>query len=239
MSAPKKHALRPGLLAIVVASAFIAAGCAKQQAPGYYETGPESTLSDAQHHAQGRTIQRAPAQFQLGFGNTAEPPAAEATATPAAPGAGAPAAANAPDAAAAGTTAGTTATIRPLREAKTFLGTTPCLLDGRQNCPATRITLTMAPNGQWRARTTRLEGTGPASSVEQGCWSVVGTNPWRVILETDGKATKGRMTFITDNVLRIDTINDIRPTLDYRLTRQAEVDGIDELAGRPAPSCRP
>ncbi|WJJ92785.1 hypothetical protein [Neopusillimonas aromaticivorans] len=69
---PKKHAFRPGLMAAVIASAFIVAGCAKQQTPGYYETGPESTLSDAQHQAQGRTIQRAPSQLQLGFGNTQE-----------------------------------------------------------------------------------------------------------------------------------------------------------------------
>ena len=229
MPAPKKHVFRPGLMAAVIAGAFIVAGCAKQQTPGYYETGPESTLSDAQHQAQGRTIQRAPSQLQLGFGNTQEKPAPEATA--------------ASSAAAADTAeppvASTAATIRPLREAKTFLGTTPCLLDGRQSCPATRITLTMAPNGQWRARTVQLDATNPTTTLEQGCWSVVDTNPWRVILETDGKATKARLTFMTDNVLRIDTINDIRPTLDYRLTRQAEVDGINELGNRPAPNCRP
>ncbi|MGE4123933.1 MAG: hypothetical protein AB7E59_01545 [Pusillimonas sp.] len=229
MSAPKKHALRPAMLAAIVTSAFIAAGCAKQQTPGYYETGPESTLSDAQHQAQGRTMQRAPSQLQLGFGTTQEKPAADtANATTA------PVPANVPD-----TGAALPATIRPLREAKTFLGTTPCLLDGRQNCPATRITLTMAPNGQWRARTVQLDGANPVTTLEQGCWSVVGTNPWRVILETDGKAAKARLTFMTDNVLRIDTINTIRPTLDYRLTRQAEVDGINELANSPALNCRP
>ena len=223
MSAPKKHALRPGLLAAVLTSAFIVAGCAKQQAPGYYETGPESTLSDAQHQAQGRTIQRAPSQLQLGFGEakekaTTETPAAT-PATEAAPTYKAP-------------------TIRPLREAKTFLGTTPCLLDGNQNCPATRITLTMAPSGEWRARTVQLDGTQPVTKLEQGCWVVVNDNPWRVILETESKATKARLTFLTDNVLRIDAINDARPALDYRLTRQAEVDGIDELSGKPALNCR-
>ena len=230
MPAPKKHAFRPGLMAAVIAGAFIVAGCAKQQTPGYYETGPESTLSDAQHQAQGRTIQRAPAQLQLGFGNTQEQPAPETTTTTGAKATGDTA--NTP-------VAGSRSTIRPLREAKTFLGTTPCLLEGRQSCPATRITLTMAPNGQWRARTVQLDAANPTTTLEQGCWSVVDTTPWRVILETDGKATKARLTFMTDNVLRIDAINDIRPTLDYRLTRQAEVDGIDELGNRPAPTCQP
>lgn len=233
MSAPIKSIFRHGRVAAMVASLFIIAGCAKQQAPGYYETGPESTLSDAQHQAQGRTIQRAPSQLQLGFGDTQEQKPADSTA---------------PATTAAATASGTTetaaptrsaATIRPLREAKTFLGTTPCLLDDSQNCQATRITLTMAPGGEWRARTARLEGANPATTVEQGCWVVVGTNPWRIILETENKATKARLTFLTDNVLRIDSINDVRPTLDYRLTRQAEVDGIEELANRPALNCRP
>lgn len=225
MSAPQKNAFRPGPLAILVISALMVAGCAKQQTPGYYETGPESTLSDAQHQAQGRTIQRAPSQLQLGFGETS---VSAVPGAPAAPGASETAPASGKD-----------ATIRPLREAKTFLGTTPCLLDSSQNCPATRIALTLAPSGEWRARTTQLDGTRPVTSVEQGCWVVVDNNPWRVILETGNKATKARLTFLTDNVLRIDTINDIRPTLDYRLTRQAEVDGIDELSGRPALKCRP
>ena len=230
MSAPIKSIFRHGRVAAIVASVLIIAGCAKQQAAGYYETGPESTLSDAQHKAQGRTIQRAPSQLQFGFGETQEQKPADAATTAAT-------SAAAPDGQVPAMRA--SATIRPLREAKTFLGTTPCLLDSSQNCQATRITLTMAPSGEWRARTARLDNTNQATTVEQGCWVVVGTNPWRIILETDSKATKARLTFLTDNVLRIDSINEVRPTLDYRLTRQAEVDGIDELTDRPALNCRP
>ncbi|OXR50801.1 hypothetical protein PuT2_02770 [Pusillimonas sp. T2] len=215
MPALKKPTFRFGLLAVI--SAVALAGCAKQQSPGYYETGPESTLSDAQSQAQGRNGQRAPSQLQLGFGDTAEKPTAQPTES-------------APRAAAA--------SIRPLLEPKTFLGTTPCLPEG-QDCPATRITLTMAPDGEWRARTVQLGTTNPVTTFEQGCWVVVGTAPWRVLLETDTKATKARLTFQTDNILRIDAINDHRPTLDYHLTRQAEVDGITEMNARPKLNCRP
>ncbi len=219
MPALKKPSIRFGLLTTLAASTLVIAGCAQQKTPGYYDTGPDSTLRDAQVKAQGRTGQRAPSQLQLGFGDTKEDTVA-------------------PTADASTTAQSAVATIRPLREAKTFLGTTPCLIEG-QDCPATRITLTMAPGGEWRARTVQLDTPNPKTTLEQGCWHVVGTNPWRVILETQNKATKARLTFQTDNMLRIDAINDTRPALDYHLTRQADVDGIDEMAGQPKLNCRP
>ncbi|HEY9279103.1 MAG TPA: hypothetical protein VIP51_03430, partial [Eoetvoesiella sp.] len=127
------------------------------------------------------------------------------------------------------------ASVRPLTEAKTFLGTIPCLT-GEYACSATRVTMTLAPTGEWRARTVALDTTASGARpalTEQGCWEVVGTAPWRILLQTKAKVNKASLTFVNDNVLRINTINDVKPTLDYRLTRQPDVDAINELTGPP------
>ncbi len=173
-------------------------------------------MSDAQMYAQGRTGTRAPSQIQLGFGDqdgkkhkpTAEP-TAESSAVKA----------------------------RPLAEAKTFLGTLPCLAN-TPACSATRITLTMAPAGQWRSRTVMLDNPDAKNNIiQQGCWNVIGTKPLRVLLQMKNEATKASLSFVNDNVLLVNMINDVRPTLDYHLTRQQDIDPIDELASEPTPQC--
>jgi len=217
MPAPVLNTLRPaaaGLALIVLALA----GCAQQRTPGYYSAERDSTLGDARAQAQGRGTGHAPSQIQLGFGENA--PKRQA---------GAPTAAEQADKAAIA------ATVRPLREAKTFLGTLPCL-GGAPACPASRVTLTLAPNGQWRARSQPLEG-GKAST-DQGCWDVIGTEPWRIVLRAaKSETSRASLTFVNDNMLRVNTVNDLQPTLHYHLTRQPDVDGIDELNGAPAPEC--
>lgn len=192
------------------------AGCAQQQAAGYYDTPRDSTASDAQYQAQGRSSAHAPSQIQLGFGANQEkikPQTAQDQATENA-----------------------TIKARALTEAKTFLGTVPCLAGNA--CSASRVTLTLAPGGQWRSRTVMLDNPGAKNNIaEQGCWSVIGTQPLRILLQTKSEAVKANLTFVNDNVLRINAINEIQPTLEYRLTRQQDIDPIDELASQPALQC--
>lgn len=200
--------------------ALMLAGCAQQSAPGYYKTEHDSTLSDAQQQAQGRNAARAPSQIQLGFGDTEQKKKKAAEATPAE---------------AAGTSA--IPAVRPLLEAKTFLGTVPCLT-GEPACTAARVTLTLAPGGEWRSRTQILGApAGKQPVLEQGCWSLTGTDPWRILLKSQNNASTASLSFLNDNVLRINAINDNKPALDYHLTRQADVDGIDEMGKRAALKC--
>lgn len=213
---------RSSVLAIM--TLFALAGCARQQQAGYYEPAKESTLSDARAQAQGRQNSRAPSQLQLGFGNnqtgqqqsneqdrdTTEPESAEQADV-----------------------------IRPLREPKTFLGTLPCNMT-RQSCSASRLTLTMAPSGEWRARAQPLDG--PATNqplLEQGCWKVIGTDPWRIRLQTREDTTLGAVNFEHNNLLRVNSMNNVEASLPFHLTRQADIDGIAELNDQPAMNCRP
>jgi len=217
MPAPASVNWRPALIASL-AALVLASGCAQQRSPGYYASNPESTLSDARSQAQGKSSGKAPSQLQLGFGDQKNPQQT-ADSTPA----------ELADKAAIATT------IRPLREAKTFLGTLPCL-DGTPGC-ASRFTLTLAPDGQWRARAQPLAAANGKPTVEQGCWSVTGLQPFRILLRTASDNARAGLTFTNDNVLRVDTLNNRQPTLDYHLTRQPDIDGIDELGNTPTPGC--
>lgn len=216
--------LRPVLYAAgLLLMTSILAGCAQQRAPGYYNTEHDSTLSDAQSQAQGRTMALAPSQVQLGFGDTAK--ANKAT--------------NTERQDRESTERAEGMNVRALAEAKTYLGTVPCL-SNEQACSATRVTLTLAPSGEWRARTLYLDkpASGPGSVIaQQGCWNVIGTSPLRILLQLSNKNPKANLSFITDNVLRINRINDIAPNLEYHLTRQADVDAIPELNNNAKLQC--
>ncbi|MBP6019542.1 MAG: copper resistance protein NlpE N-terminal domain-containing protein [Burkholderiaceae bacterium] len=197
--------------------AILVSGCAQQQTAGYYTVPHDTTETDALNHAQGGQGARAPSQIQLGFGNTAQ----KQPATPA-------------------EVAHTNAIVqaRPLTEAKTFLGTVPCLAQDAA-CQASRLTLTLAPDHQWRARTVLLGTSGADRTiVQQGCWNVVGTQPLRIVLQMAGDATKANLSFINDNVLRVNLLNEIAPTLDYHLTRQADIDPIDDVSGLHNLDCK-
>jgi hypothetical protein len=197
--------------------ALVMAGCAQQKPAGYYDTPHDSTESDALNQAQGRTSARAPSQIQLDFGNTQETRKPQATQDQA--------------------TETATIKARALTEAKTFLGTVPCLVPN-SSCSATRVTLTLAPGGEWRSRTVMLDNTDAKNNTaEQGCWSVIGTKPLRILLQLKNETVKANLTFVNDNVLRVNTFNEIQPALDYHLTRQQDLDPIDELASQPALQC--
>lgn len=207
----------------VLFSALLLAGCAQQNTPGYYDVPQDSTQADALHQAQGRGNARAPSQLQFGFGQVEQQDQVTA-----------PAVAGAQSS--AGTAAQASAVPRPLREPRTFLGTVPCLTDGG-NCPAQRITLTLAPSGEWRARTQFVGDGSHDDLLQQGCWSVTGMSPVRIVLQTSTGANRGAFSFINDNVLRVVLLDDLSPGLEYRLSRQADIDPINELPAA-ALNCR-
>ena len=219
MSAQAIYTRRAGRNACgAVLLAVLLAGCASQRPPGYYDNARDNTQHDAMAQAQGPglTQSQSPSQLHLGFGPNQKKPGAEAQDA---------AAAQQPD------------FVRPLAEPKTFLGTIPCLVNGNA-CSANRVTLTLAPSGQWRLRTLVLDGPDARrSTAQQGCWQVIGSTPLRILLQLDKGGTKASLTFINDNLLRVDSLDNIKPNLEYRLTRQADIDGIDELNKAPHPSC--
>ncbi|HEX2519228.1 MAG TPA: hypothetical protein VHK04_06780 [Castellaniella sp.] len=206
--------------------------CAQQNRPGYYDTPRENTASDALHRAQGDAGAVAPSQLQFGFGPQSRKPAAGSSEAVA----GAATSAAVPQGNTAGGTPAATASrgnMPPdLRETRTYLGTVPCPDSGA--CAATRMTLTLAPDGQWRARNATL-GKGPAQAA-LGCWFLVGTDPARIVLES-GDHPYATLELIQPNVLKVTRLNGRIPLLESRLTRQADIDPIDELASQPARAC--
>lgn len=187
--------------------------CAQQRQPGYYDTPRESTQSDAIHRAQGNDVSSAPSQIQLGFGDESTKPTASATPESSIP---------------------THAIPSALAQPHTFLGTIPCLSE--QACPATRMTLTLAPDGQWRARSTMLNDA-QTTLTQLGCWAIVSEQPLRITLLMSEERTKAVLEFVGDNVLRIRSLDGQRASLDYRLTRQPDTDPITELSQNPAQHC--
>jgi hypothetical protein len=96
------------------------------------------------------------------------------------------------------------------------------------------MTLTLAPDGQWRARGTPLDGT--AATVSMGCWHLVSTEPVGIVLQT-GDQARATLEFTQSNVLRLTRLDGQTPLLESRLTRQADIDPIQELAAKPAEAC--
>lgn len=216
-------ATTPALLKRPVAIAFILslatlAGCAGNSVSRQASAGEQNpTLTDAQRQTRGSATARAPSQLHLGFGNREQQQQQDAS-----------------EAEAAQAQQEET-TLRALAEPKTFLGTVPCQTG---SCTAARLSLTMAPGGHWRARMTPLDG-GQQATTTQGCWNTVSLNPPRIILLQENDVILANLGFLNDNVMRVNQVHGITPSLEYRLTRQAEIDPIDELQGKPLPACSP
>jgi len=248
------------VMGLLLAGTVIAAtGCAKQKAEGYYDLPAESTVTDAQYQGSGagyRTVIRAPSQVQIELkpdarrqqnqnqqavaaGQTTEdgqsvPEGAESGAGGSGGAGGSAPAPVAPAPAPAAN--GITHSLVP--QPQTYMGTLPCFSPAMQ-CTAQRVTLTLAPNGRWRGRTAYLDNDpkkGPPVS-EQGCWDATEERPPRVIL-MDGQGNV-RVEFVVaaNNVLRVRSIGGQTPNLNYNLTRQPDLDPIDELASAAAPKC--
>jgi len=142
-------------------------------------------------------------------------------------------------AAAASAPAPQAATSTLLPQAQTFLGTLPCFQPDMR-CTAQRITLTLAPNGRWRARSAYLESDKPGESAQtdQGCWRSIDERPPRVILLAANGSVRAELVMAANNVLRLRTVNGQSPNLNYSLTRQPDLDPIEELSKRQAPNCQ-
>ena len=252
----------------VAGALLVLAGCAQQQAPGYYAQPRGNSISDAQFSAEGanyRNVVRAPSQLQISLDPPANPDQAQSRgqmATGPLAQAGAPARTDAA-VPAAPATAGSTPEAIPVGErpappraaagageynpaaaqfapqAQTYMGTLPCL-GPNMACSGQRVTLTLAPNGRWRARIEFLPDgqAAPVSKpmVEQGCWDATTIRPIRVLLR-DAKGNT-RMDFESLNsALVVRSMDGQAPNLTYSLTRQPDLDPIDELSSAKLPSC--
>lgn len=250
-SALRAPSRRAPTLAAALALAALAAGCAQMRSQGYYDPPAESSQTDAQYQAQGsayRSAVHAPSQLQIGLDRDAPPrrdaaPAASAspTADPPTPvpPAGGTNARMTPAGEAANTAAATDPTLRAfMPQAQTYAGTFPCLTPSPQ-CEAQRVTVTLGPNGRWRSRTTYLasQATPPVKQTEQGCWTVTPERPARVLLLDEKGATRIELVASANNVLRVRSVLGRAPTLDYSLTRQPDLDPIDEMSAQPIPTC--
>lgn len=123
-------------------------------------------------------------------------------------------------------------------EARSYLGTMPCFSQGEQ-CQAQRLTLTVAPNGQWRSRTTYISNTdsAPQPLLQQGCWNTVDSTPVRLVLNTAAGNSTAEFSAVANNVLQVVSINSVRPNLTYHLTRQPDLDPISDLQAPPPLQC--
>ena len=217
------------------------AGCAQMQQqmkqPGYYSPPAASSASDAIDSAEGpsgtQTI-RAPSQIQIGFNNRAADAAPVKGATNPA-GQTTPAGANQGAAAVA---AADTLQASLFPEPLTFAGTLPCFHPDMK-CSAQRITFSLAPNGRWRARAAYLEKTSQSGVplADQGCWRVIPQAIPRIILLNPSGNARAELALTSANVLRLISINGDSVNLTYTLTRQPDLDPINELDKTPAPNC--
>ncbi|HEY0296255.1 MAG TPA: hypothetical protein VGC69_13065 [Bordetella sp.] len=234
--------------------------------PGYYDPPAESSSTDAAFQGQGgasrNMVVRPPSQIQFSLPNPSNPrkpaqdtptavadsgapPVAvgspvpdENTAAPPVPAAGANARMKDPAAASPAPATDHPAQRAFLPQAETFVGTFPCLSPSAQ-CEAQRVTLTLGPNGRWRSRAASLAGQAQAAApqAEQGCWNVTGDQPAHVLLlDVQGNA-HAELLASANNVLSVKAILGRAPTLSYTLTRQPDLDPIDELSKQPLPAC--
>lgn len=208
------------------------------KSPGYYDPPRESTTTDAIRQAEtggSRQVVQAPSQIQLKISR----PGAQDTAlqAPTSPREGEQLSAQGQSAMAA-TDAQEASLNKLIAQPQTYQGTLPCFHKDMR-CTNQRITLTVAPNGRWRARASYLEKDTPSGKAfaSQGCWRIVPTTPPNlVVLDADGRV-RSEMVFLSRNTLRLKSIDGDTPNLTYTLNRQPDLDPIAELDKAPAPSC--
>jgi len=221
----------------------VVAGCAQMQQqmqqPGYYNPPVASSTTDAIEHAEapyGSQTMRAPSQIQIGLKGRAS----DAAPVPGQPSGAAQAAANANQ----GTTATTAAAANDSLQASlfpeplTFAGTLPCF-HPEMKCSAQRITITLAPNSRWRARAAYLEQASKSGPplADQGCWRVIPQAVPRIVLLNPSGNVRAELALTSTNVLRLVSINGDSVNLTYTLTRQPDLDPINELNKATAPNC--
>ena len=125
-----------------------------------------------------------------------------------------------------------------ISEPATFMGTLPCF-HRDMRCTAQRVTLTLAPNGRWRARVNYLDKQANSGEIKtsQGCWRGLPTLPPQIVLLDANKNVRAELLMTTRETLRLRSINGQTPNLVYTLSRQPDLDPIAELDKQPAPVC--
>ncbi|CAP40863.1 copper resistance protein NlpE N-terminal domain-containing protein [Bordetella petrii] len=226
-------------VAALAGTVLLAAGCAQQRSQGYYNPPAASTTTDAQYQGEGagyRPVVRAPSQLQIEL--KAPPPGQTRGRTDAEDAAAAKATESSADAAAEAAGSVSPAAHALVPQPQTYMGTLPCLTPSPQ-CAAQRVTLTLAPNGRWRSRIAYLDSAGNLGkpSAEQGCWDATAERPPRVLLAGADGTQRIELIVAANNVLRVKSVLGKSPNLNYSLTRQPDLDAIDELSGQPAPKC--
>ena len=141
---------------------------------------------------------------------------------------------------ASGATAAPTESLQAtlIPEPQSFAGTLPCF-HPEMKCSAQRVTITLAPNGRWRARAAYLEQSSKNSAVQtdQGCWRASAQAVPRVVLLNNQGNVRAELAMTSGNTLRLISMNGSTANLTYNLSRQPDLDPIDELKGKPAPNC--
>lgn len=223
------------------------AGCSQMQqqmqTPGYYNPSPASSATDAIAQAEspyGSHTIRAPNQIQFGLKASDAAPAQGSSGVPAT---GTPGTSGESGAFANATSPKDEVPTNSLQEAlfpapQTFFGTIPCF-HPEMKCTAQRITLTMAPNGRWRARAAYVDQaqTSGSALADQGCWKVVPQAVPRIVLLNKTGNVRAELALTASNVLRLISINGEGANLVYTLTKQPDLDPIDELNKLAAPKC--
>lgn len=244
---------RLALVAIVLAALGPLTGCAQQKEAGYYDPPTASTVTDAEYQGTGagyRSVVRAPSQLQIDLKRpspgqqqqqAAQQVQAQRDGRTSEDGQAIPVSAAASEDTASGQPPprpSSSSASKLVPQPQTYMGTLPCFSAGL-NCVAQRITLTLAPNGRWRGRSAYLDEDPQKGKpvTEQGCWEASDEKPPRVFLTgADGNA-RAEFVLAANNVLRLRAISGVTPNLTYTLTRQPDLDPINELSPQTAPKC--
>lgn len=218
-------------------AALALGGCAQMQQPGYYNPPPASSTQDAIQFAEGGTARQAvtaPSQIQIKLRPNQQGQGQSTTVAQA-------------DGLSPEGQQVLQSEIRQdeatpqnalIAQPSTFLGTFPCFHQDMR-CTAQQVTLTLAPNGRWRARVSYVENQQASGKAEaiQGCWRGLQMRPPRVVLLDGSKNVRAELTMTSAEVLRLRSVDGKTPNLTYTLSRQPDLDPISELDGVAAPSC--
>jgi len=227
------------LITVCAGTALTLAGCAETRDAGYYNPAPASTTRDAVQAAEGGTSRstiQAPSQVQIKFDRSQSQASSTVVTSPLTDGL---------------TTQGQAALDQKVEQdvatpqnalipqAETFFGTLPCFHQDMR-CTAQQVTLTLAPNGKWRARVAYLQDdqqTSDQSETTQGCWRGLAMKPPSITLLDANKNVRAQFRMTSAAVLRLQSMDGQTPNLTYTLNRQPDLDPISELDGVLAPSC--
>ena len=218
----------------ILVSALLLTACAQMQQSGYYSLPAASSATDAVAQAEGAYATQAvrpPSQIQIGLKSSAPAPQQTGVNVTANPAADATVAISA--------AAGPLDTVRSelIPEPQTFAGTLPCF-HPEMKCVAQRVTVTISPNGRWRARAAYLGQNNKTSQLaDQGCWRATAQAVPRIVLLNAESNVRAELAMTSTNVLRLISINGDLPNLTYTLTRQPDLDPINELNNQTSPNC--